>query len=1085
MIKITRPTITEVFPRKRLFGLMDRIRKQPVIWISGPPGSGKTTLIASYLEARKLPCLWYQIDEGDRDPPTFFYYLGLAAKRVSPRMRKPLPLLTSEYLQDVPTFTYRYFEELYSRLNPPTPPFFKGGSKERVRSKIPPLVTGGKGGFILVFDNYHEVPPDSPLHEIILNGISRMPEKINVILISRADPPTSLIRLHANNFMNVLGWDELRLTHEESSGLVKLRTKKKLQRETLQHLYNTTDGWAAGLVLILEGVKKGVESKMLGRLTQGEIFDYFGNVLFDKMDQEIQEFFLKTAFLPNMTAKMAAELTGLPNSSGVLSILNRNNYFTEKRFLEEAVYQYHPLFREFLLSRAKEAFSPEELPVLLSRAAKLLEEDGQMESAVLLLRDSGDWDGMVRLITKHAPSMLAQGRNHPLEDWLSSLPMEILENNPWLLYWMGSCRLPYNPSQSRPYFEKAFEKFRAEEDPAGLFLAWSGIVESITSGFEDFKPLDQWIPVFEELMQRFKGFPSEEIALRVTTNMFMALLYRQPQHSEIDAWTEKALSLAEASSNIGEKLRTLNRLAQYLMFMGDFRKTMLVMNSSQQLAQSRDAPPIALILAKYVEATYYGQIRLHEKCLKSVFDGLEISRTTGMHGADYGLLGAGVSSALMANDPTTAGKLLEEMASHSREQRPWMKCFYHLLRTQEALLRENPEEAFLHAEMSLKLSIDVGSPLSSLYCHLAKAHVMNQLRKREEATKHLASASSIARQIKSKIFPFWVLLAEALFALDQGEESPALTLLREALGLGREGGYLNTFIYQSSTMVRLCEKALEAGIEVEYVQNLIRKRHLTPEKPPLHLENWPWPIKIVTLGRFELIKDGQPVQFSRKTQQKPLALLKALIGLGGRGVREDQISDALWPDADGDIAHESFKITLHRLRKLIGYEKALTLHEGRLTLDDRFCWVDVWAYEHLLRGADAFWKEGQMNRSVQFIEKAIELYKGSFLGHEIEQPWAASIGERLRSKFLESVGRLGLYWQQAEQWEKAIECYQRGLEVDDLAEEFYQGLMNCYQHVGQKAKALSVYNRCKRILSSTLGIEPSSKTEVIYKSLLA
>jgi two-component SAPR family response regulator len=93
--------------------------------------------------------------------------------------------------------------------------------------------------------------------------------------------------------------------------------------------------------------------------------------------------------------------------------------------------------------------------------------------------------------------------------------------------------------------------------------------------------------------------------------------------------------------------------------------------------------------------------------------------------------------------------------------------------------------------------------------------------------------------------------------------------------------------------------------------------------------------------------------------------------------------------------------------------------------------------------------------------------------------------ERLRSKFLESVGRLGLYWQQAEQWEKAIECYQRGLEVDDLAEEFYQGLMDCYQHLGQKAKALSVYSRCKRTLSSTLGIEPSPKTEAIYKSLLA
>ena len=153
--------------------------------------------------------------------------------------------------------------------------------------------------------------------------------------------------------------------------------------------------------------------------------------------------------------------------------------------------------------------------------------------------------------------------------------------------------------------------------------------------------------------------------------------------------------------------------------------------------------------------------------------------------------------------------------------------------------------------------------------------------------------------------------------------------------------------------------------------------------------------------------------------------------------------------------------------------------------DGRYCWVDVWAFEHVLEEAGTHWKEGLMDRAVQLTEKAIQMYKGPFLGQEIEQPSTVSISERLRIKFLESVGRLGLYWRQAEQWEKAIECYQRGLEVDDLAEEFYQELMDCYQHVGQKAKALSVYNRCKRILSSTLGIEPSSKTEVIYKSLLA
>jgi ATP/maltotriose-dependent transcriptional regulator MalT len=76
MSKITRPILTEVLPRKRLFSLLDRMRRRPIIWVSGPAGCGKTTVISSYIQTRKIPCLWYQVDEGDADPATFFYYMG-------------------------------------------------------------------------------------------------------------------------------------------------------------------------------------------------------------------------------------------------------------------------------------------------------------------------------------------------------------------------------------------------------------------------------------------------------------------------------------------------------------------------------------------------------------------------------------------------------------------------------------------------------------------------------------------------------------------------------------------------------------------------------------------------------------------------------------------------------------------------------------------------------------------------------------------------------------------------------------------------------------------------------------------------
>jgi hypothetical protein len=291
-------------------------------------------------------------------------------------------------------------------------------------------------------------------------------------------------------------------------------------------------------------------------------------------------------------------------------------------------------------------------------------------------------------------------------------------------------------------------------------------------------------------------------------------------------------------------------------------------------------------------------------------------------------------SALSASDRETAKKLLEKMASSLNRFKPWDTCFYHYLRTREALLRGDFKQASLHAEMAMKFGIDVGSPFSLALCHLMKAYVMHSLGKHQEAEEHLSHTFSIAHQTKSKNAQFLVLMAEALFALDQGNEALWLTSLQEALAIGREGKYLDANIDQPSAMARLFEKALEAGIEVEYVQSLIQRRNIIPEKPPLHLENWPWPLKISTLGRFELLKDGKPIRFSRKTQQKPLSLLKALIAFGGKEVREDQIMDALWPEADGDLAQQSFSTTLHRLRQLLGYEGAIQRQEGKLTLND-------------------------------------------------------------------------------------------------------------------------------------------------------
>ncbi len=95
------------------------------------------------------------------------------------------------------------------------------------------------------------------------------------------------------------------------------------------------------------------------------------------------------------------------------------------------------------------------------------------------------------------------------------------------------------------------------------------------------------------------------------------------------------------------------------------------------------------------------------------------------------------------------------------------------------------------------------------------------------------------------------------------------------------------------------------------------------------------------------------------------------------------------------------------------------------------------------------------------------------------------MNERLKTKFMFYISRLGDHWQKAGQWEKAVKYYLRGLEIDDLSEEFYRSLMLCYQKLDRRAEAIAVFRRCQGILSNTLHIEPSAKTQSIYKVLVS
>jgi DNA-binding SARP family transcriptional activator len=333
-------------------------------------------------------------------------------------------------------------------------------------------------------------------------------------------------------------------------------------------------------------------------------------------------------------------------------------------------------------------------------------------------------------------------------------------------------------------------------------------------------------------------------------------------------------------------------------------------------------------------------------------------------------------------------------------------------------------------------------------------------------------------------------LTAARIAFGSGDESGGFSALREGMKLGRVQEYVSLFWWwEPEAMARLCLKALEAGIEVEYVRGLIRKNRLVPGLSAPDLEKWPWPVKVYTLGRFSLVVDGKTLPSTRKTRQKPLLLLKALIALGGREAPEEQLAEILWPDADGDLAHQSLAKTLERLREMLGNDRAVLLHDGRYTLNNQHCWVDVWEFERTLGRADAARKSGTHGSDgeevARLADSAIALYEGTFLSGETFCSCIITHRERLRSKFLRTIVRAGRHWEKTEEWEKAIACYQKGLEVDPLTEAMYRGLISCHMRMGRAAEAHAAYQRCCKTLSAALGVSPSPDLKAILTSVPA
>jgi DNA-binding SARP family transcriptional activator len=579
---------------------------------------------------------------------------------------------------------------------------------------------------------------------------------------------------------------------------------------------------------------------------------------------------------------------------------------------------------------------------------------------------------------------------------------------------------------------------------------------------------------------------------RIAAGMVNALTIRQPDHRDLSWWIERSLTLAREGSDVNRRLQACTVAANCFIWTGKLGAAEALREEAKGHLRAADVAPLTVINWSFMEIVLD---LLAGSPLQTVLGKLRETKNmadeTGIVIWNAMLSGLGVYASILDGDLAAAGHFLDLLRAGLGDGQKHLHCFSSYLASWLSILKGADAVADGQAQAALKIAEETGYRFPEILCLLAAAHTRRVAGEDAEADQLLARARLLSGQSGSDIFRFACLLEEASAAFAGLREEAGVQLLSEALTLGRKQGYGGLlWWWRPEIMSGLCARALEERIEPEYVRDLILRRGLRPPSAGLALDTWPYPVKIRTLGNFRIEKDDMPLAIEDKVRQKPLVMLKLLIALGGQDVSGQQLSDILWPESDGDLAHKSHEMTLLRLRKFLGVEGAVQLKGGLVSLDQRYCWVDVWAIEEILQKATERWRslsengarpEQETVEAIRLTEQATALYGGPFLKGDLEQAWTIPMRERVRSRLLHVLISLTRHRELEHRWEEALACIEKGLVIDPLMEEFYRHQMICHESLGRRSEALRAYERCNAVLSSSLGIAPANETRTVYQ----
>jgi LuxR family maltose regulon positive regulatory protein len=390
--------------RKRLEQRWAEVHDRTAIIVTAPQGFGKTTLLAqwrrNWLE-RGAFVAWASLDA--QDDRARFVDLLLFALRLATGRESFAKAATQSGLE-----ANRELDALTALL-----------------AEVAVLATPT----VVILDDAHRMP-QATMRELLGYLLNNAPPNLQFLVGTRRPLELPLTDLMAAGRVGAIDGRDLRLSVDESLGVLRARFANRIGLDDAVRLHELTEGWPLGLQLAASTVERAADlHEVIGQLSarRGDIQRFFFESLMSQLTPDEVAFLVRVSILEVLNADVCEAVTGDPQSARYLeSLTHESPIVTEgegRNWL-----RLHSMARDFLLGQF-DRLAAAERRGYYERAAAWYAEHGHFQDAARQALAAGDDALAVDHASRCLLDIAREGRLAEAREWMKRLPVSSMSRD--------------------------------------------------------------------------------------------------------------------------------------------------------------------------------------------------------------------------------------------------------------------------------------------------------------------------------------------------------------------------------------------------------------------------------------------------------------------------------------------------------------------------------------------------------------------------------------------------------------------------------------------------------------------------------